>query len=87
MPGQCERRASVGAASGCGGDPDDGRAVNVSITDEGRAALAARRDRRAAVLAALIDEADDADRAAIAAAAPALARLAGLTAVGSEDPS
>lgn len=69
------------------GDPDDGRAVNVSITDAGRVALTARRDRRAAMLAALLDETDAADRAAIAAAAPALARLAGAARAGGEDAS
>lgn len=57
------------------GDPHDGRAVNVGITDAGRRALAGRRHRRAGVLAALLEQAGPADRAAVTAAAGALRRL------------
>lgn len=57
-------------------DPSDGRAVMVAVTDAGRDAVAARRDRRAGALAALLARADPADRSLIEAAAPALARLA-----------
>jgi DNA-binding MarR family transcriptional regulator len=57
------------------GDPRDGRAVNVGITEAGRRALAERRQRRAGVLAALLERAGPADRAAVTAAAGALRRL------------
>ena len=56
-------------------DPSDGRAVMVAVTDAGRDAVATRRERRAGVLAALLERADPADRSLIEAAAPALARL------------
>jgi DNA-binding MarR family transcriptional regulator len=56
-------------------DPADGRAVVVSITDAGRAAVARRREGRARALADLLAEVSDEDRAAIVAALPALERL------------
>src|SRR5262245_42982548 len=59
-----------------GGDPDDGRAVLVAITDEGLATLSRYSDARAAVLNARLATLSAADREAIAAALPALDRLA-----------
>ena len=58
-----------------GGDPDDGRAVLVAITDEGLATLSRYSDARAAVLNARLATLSAADREAIAAALPALDRL------------
>ena len=58
-----------------GADPSDGRAVVVSLTDAGREVLTARRSRRAARLAALLDRLGPDDRAAVEAAAGALTRL------------
>jgi len=57
-------------------DPADGRAVLVTITDEGIATLRRYSDARAGVLGARIATLDAADREAIAAALPALDRLA-----------
>ena len=62
------------------GDPSDGRAVVVSITEAGRAAVARRRDGRAQALAALLESLPADDHAAIVAALPALERLSGLLA-------
>jgi DNA-binding MarR family transcriptional regulator len=58
-------------------DPDDGRVVRVSITDEGRATLARRRGRRAEKLAVILgQQLSPEHRAALAAALPALDALA-----------
>ena len=62
------------------GDPADGRAVVVSITDAGRAAVARRREGRARVLSDLLRHLPPEDRAAILAALPALERLGDLIA-------
>ena len=59
-----------------GSDPDDGRAVLVSITDDGLASLRRFSAARAEVLGARLASLDAADREAIAAALPALDRLA-----------
>jgi DNA-binding MarR family transcriptional regulator len=59
-----------------GADPDDGRAVRVSITDDGEEVLAARRRARAESLGARIAALDAAERATLAAAIPLLERLA-----------
>jgi DNA-binding MarR family transcriptional regulator len=57
-------------------DPDDGRVVRISITDEGRATLARRRGRRAEKLAVILGQLSPGHRAALAAALPALDALA-----------
>jgi DNA-binding MarR family transcriptional regulator len=61
-------------------DPADGRAVVVSITEAGRAAVARRREGRARALAGLLQSLPAADHAAIVAALPALERLSDLMA-------
>ena len=63
-----------------GGDPADGRAVVVSITDAGRAAVARRREGRAQALSALMSGLSAEEYAAITAALPALERLSDLVA-------
>jgi DNA-binding MarR family transcriptional regulator len=57
-------------------DPDDGRAVRVSITPAGRRLLAERRAARAAALEARLSVLDAEERATLAAALPLLTRLA-----------
>ena len=57
-------------------DPDDGRVVLVTITDEGRATLAHRRDSRAARLADVLARLSPEHLAALSAAQPALDALA-----------
>jgi len=57
-------------------DPADGRVVQVSITDEGRATLARRRARRAERLAGILAQLSPEHCAALAAALPALDALA-----------
>jgi DNA-binding MarR family transcriptional regulator len=61
-------------------DPADGRAVVVSITAAGRAAVAHRREGRAQALSGLLRGLAPADHAAIVAALPALERLSDLIA-------
>jgi DNA-binding MarR family transcriptional regulator len=61
-------------------DPGDGRAVVVSITDAGRAAVARRREGRAHALSELLSRLPAGDHAAIVAALPALERLGDLLA-------
>jgi DNA-binding MarR family transcriptional regulator len=56
--------------------PDDGRVVLVTITDQGRATLAHRRDTRAARLAVILAQLSQDHLAALAAARPALDALA-----------
>jgi DNA-binding MarR family transcriptional regulator len=63
-----------------GSDPDDGRAVVVSITEAGRDAVARRREGRAQALSALLQQLPGDDHAAIVAALPALGRLSDLLA-------
>lgn len=65
-------------------DAADGRVVQVTITDEGRATLARRRAVRAERLAAILAQLSPQERAALAAALPALDALA--SARRSEDP-
>ena len=55
-------------------DPDDGRAVLISITPEGEQTIARARAARAAMLAELFRELEPGEIAAIAAAVPALER-------------
>ena len=57
-------------------DPDDGRVVLVTITDQGRAALAHRRDSRATRLAFILAQLSPDHLAALDAARPALDALA-----------
>jgi DNA-binding MarR family transcriptional regulator len=61
-------------------DPADGRAVVVSITAAGRAAVARRREGRAHALSGLLQDLTPAEHAAIVAALPALERLGDLVA-------
>ena len=61
-----------------GDDPTDGRAVVVSITDAGRAAVARRREGRARALAELLRGLSAEQHAAVLAALPALERLSDL---------
>jgi DNA-binding MarR family transcriptional regulator len=63
-----------------GSDPADGRAVVVSITEAGRAAVARRREGRAQALSGLLQGLAPADHAAIVAALPAMERLSDLLA-------
>ena len=63
-----------------GSDPDDGRAVVVTITDAGREAVARRREGRTRALSALLRQLPAEDHAAILAALPALERLGDLIA-------
>jgi DNA-binding MarR family transcriptional regulator len=53
-------------------DPADGRAILLSITPEGDAAVAAARAARAAMVAELFTSLDTGEIAAVAAAVPAL---------------
>ena len=61
-------------------DPDDGRAVLVSITPAGRSLLDQRRRARAATLGAQLDTLDPEERDTLADAVPILERLAEVTA-------
>jgi DNA-binding MarR family transcriptional regulator len=58
------------------GDPDDGRVVQVHITDAGRALMAERRTARAALLAELLSQLGETERASLVAALPAIDSLA-----------
>ena len=60
------------------GDPADGRAVVVSITEAGRAAVARRREAR--TLAALLAQLPEEDHDALLSALPAVERLGDLIA-------
>jgi DNA-binding MarR family transcriptional regulator len=61
-------------------DPADGRAVVVSITEAGRAAVARRREGRAQALSGMLRRLLPADHEAILGALPALERLSDLIA-------
>jgi DNA-binding MarR family transcriptional regulator len=61
-------------------DPDDGRAVRVSITPAGERLLAERRAARAEALGARLAGLSSEEQAVLAAAAPLLERLAELPA-------
>jgi DNA-binding MarR family transcriptional regulator len=63
-----------------GSDPEDGRAVVVSITDAGREAVARRREGRTKALAALLEQLPAEEHAALLAVLPALDRLSSLLA-------
>jgi DNA-binding MarR family transcriptional regulator len=57
-------------------DPADGRVVQVSITAEGKAFIARRRERQSRHIAVLLARLDPGHRAALAAALPAMDALA-----------
>jgi DNA-binding MarR family transcriptional regulator len=63
-----------------GPDPDDARAVRVSVTPAGEALLADRRRARAESLGARIEALEPGERATLAAAIPLLERLAEVSA-------
>ena len=63
-----------------GSDPEDGRAVVVSITDAGREAVARRREGRSRALATLLEQLPAEEHAALVAALPALDHLSDLLA-------
>jgi DNA-binding MarR family transcriptional regulator len=63
-----------------GSDPDDGRAVVVTITPAGREAIARRRAARHQALSALLQRLPAEEHAAIVAALPGLDRLSDLLA-------
>jgi DNA-binding MarR family transcriptional regulator len=56
-------------------DPDDSRAVRVTLTDAGLAAVASANERRNAVMAGVLSSLSDEDRAALAAALPVIGRI------------
>ena len=56
-------------------DPDDARAVRVSLTEAGREALARRSKRRTAAMEARLERLSASERKALAAALPVLERL------------
>ncbi|GAA2121426.1 MarR family winged helix-turn-helix transcriptional regulator [Actinomadura alba] len=60
------------------GDREDGRVVQVHITDAGRAAVAQRRRVRAVLIAEALAHLDEAERAGLFVALPAIDSLAGL---------
>jgi DNA-binding MarR family transcriptional regulator len=57
-------------------DPVDGRVVQVTVTDDGKATLARRRARRAEKLAVILTQISPEHRAALTAALPAFDALA-----------
>ena len=71
------RLEEAGLAIRCA-DPDDGRVVNVQITDGGRELVAQRRAVRAERLSALLSRLSQADQDALAAALPAIEALTSL---------
>ena len=71
------RLEEAGLAMRCA-DPDDGRVVNVQITDAGRGLVADRRAIRAERLSALLSRLSQADQDALAAALPAINALTSL---------
>ena len=56
-------------------DPDDSRAVRVTLTDAGLAAVASANERRNAVMAGVLSSLSDEDRAVLAAALPVIGRI------------
>jgi DNA-binding MarR family transcriptional regulator len=56
-------------------DPDDSRAVRVTLTAEGRAAVEHANARRNAVMAGILASLSDSDRAALAAALPVIGKI------------
>ena len=58
-----------------GPDPDDSRAVRVTLTADGRAAVEHANARRNAVMAGILAGLSDSDRAALAAALPVIGKI------------
>ena len=56
-------------------DPSDSRAVRVTLTAAGRAAVASSNERRNAVMAGILSALSDGDRAALAAALPVIGKI------------
>jgi DNA-binding MarR family transcriptional regulator len=56
-------------------DPSDSRAVRVTLTGAGRAAVDAANERRNAVMAGILSSLSGAERAALAAALPVIGRI------------
>ena len=56
-------------------DPDDGRAILISVTDQGVAAIASARAARAAMIAELFEPLTEDEIASITAALPALEKM------------
>ncbi|MGI8700019.1 MAG: MarR family winged helix-turn-helix transcriptional regulator [Nocardioidaceae bacterium] len=74
MTTQVQRLKALGLVSRTS-DPDDGRAVLITLTGAGRAQLADLRTARAAVVAPLVDALDADDRGQLRAALAVLSRL------------
>jgi DNA-binding MarR family transcriptional regulator len=71
------RLAEAGLVTRCA-DPDDGRVVQVQLTDDGRDYMVRRRAYRAERLSGLLTQLSKADQDALAAALPALNALVSL---------
>ncbi|MEC5190701.1 MULTISPECIES: MarR family winged helix-turn-helix transcriptional regulator [unclassified Arthrobacter] len=56
-------------------DPDDSRAVRVTLTGSGRAAVESANESRNAVMAGILSSLSAADRAALAAALPVIGKI------------
>jgi DNA-binding MarR family transcriptional regulator len=56
-------------------DPHDSRAVRVTLTGAGRAAVESANERRNAVMAGILSSLSDGDRAALAAALPVIGKI------------
>ena len=77
------RLAEAGLVSR-GADPDDGRAVHVEITGQGRALVRERRAIRAERLSVLLARLSPAEQDSLAAALPAIRALAAASRTGQE---
>ncbi|MCB5290841.1 MarR family winged helix-turn-helix transcriptional regulator [Arthrobacter sp. SO3] len=56
-------------------DPSDSRAVRVTLTGAGRAAVESANERRNAVMAGILSSLSDGDRATLAAALPVIGKI------------
>lgn len=56
-------------------DPDDSRAVRVTLTGEGRAAVEHANSRRNAVMAGILSSLSESDRRSLAAALPVIEKI------------
>ncbi|MDN4643186.1 MarR family winged helix-turn-helix transcriptional regulator [Arthrobacter sp. PsM3] len=56
-------------------DPNDSRAVRVTLTAAGRAAVESANERRNAVMAGILSSLSDGDRATLAAALPVIGKI------------